>query len=88
MKLREGFITYETDGEQFMVAAGEAIHIFRGLIRSNETAGFIVNCLKQETTEEKIVDKMAAEYNAPKSVISKDVRELVDKLRMIGALDE
>lgn len=45
MRLKDEFITYETDGEQIMVAAGT--DSFSGLVRSNETAGFIVECLKK-----------------------------------------
>ena len=47
MKLKEGFITYVTDGEQLMVAAGRAADTFHGLVRSNESAAFIVDCLKK-----------------------------------------
>ena len=53
MKLKDEFITYETDGDQIMVAAGT--DSFSGLVRSNETAGFIVECLKEAVTEDDIV---------------------------------
>lgn len=86
MKLREGFITQETDGEQIMVAAGSIK--FAGLVRSNKTAAFIVDSLKTETTKEAIVDAMAKKYDAPKDILTKDVERILDKLRSIGALDE
>lgn len=86
MKLKEGFITHETDGEQIMVAAG-GIN-FAGLVRSNRTAAFIVNSLKTETTRESIVDAMAAKYDAPRETIAKDVERILNQLRSIGALDE
>lgn len=86
MKLREGFITQETDGEQIMVAAGSIK--FAGLVRSNKTAAFIVDSLKTETTKEAIVDAMAKKYDAPKDILAKDVERILDKLRSIGALDE
>lgn len=85
MKLKSDFITHETDGEQIMVSAGGT---FSGLVRSNQTAAFIVDCLKEETTTEEIVDKMAAKYDAPKEIITTDVNRIIGKLRMIGALDE
>ena len=50
MKLKTGFITHQVGKEQMMVAAGPAAKVFHGLVRSNETAAFIVNCLKKETT--------------------------------------
>ena len=63
MKLKDEFITYETDGEQIMVAAGT--DSFSGLVRSNETAGFIVECLKKTVTEDDIVHAMTDAYDAP-----------------------
>ena len=86
MKLKDGFITYETDGEQILVAAGQVS--FAGLVRSNKTAAFIVDSLKKETTKESIVEAMAAKYDAPRSVIAEDVEKILNQLRGIGALDE
>lgn len=86
MKLKNGFITHQMDGEQIMVAAGDAN--FSGLVRSNQTAAFIVNCLKAETTPDKIVEALAAEYDAPREVIAADVKMMLAKLRSIGAIDE
>ncbi len=86
MKLKEGFITKETDGEQIMAAVGSAK--FVGIVRSNKTAAFIVDCLKNETTKEAIVEAMAQKYAAPRDVISADVEKILAKLRSIGALDE
>lgn len=86
MKLKDGFITHENGGEQIMVAAGS--EKFSGLVRSNETAAFIVDCLKAETDEESIVQKMSEKYDAPKEVIAADVKRIVGMLRGIGAIDE
>ena len=85
MKLKDGFITYETNGEQMMVAAG---HVgFHGMVRSNRTAALIIDCLKTETTLEAIVDQMAETFDAPRDVIEKDVARILEKLNAIGALD-
>ncbi len=86
MKLKDGFITHESAGEQIMVAAGSAS--FSGIVRSNKTAAFIVDCLKADTTPERIADAMADKYDAPRDVIAKDVEKILGKLRSIGALDE
>ncbi len=87
MKLKTGFITHNVGKEQMMVAAGPAGKTFHGLVRSNETAAFIVNCLKKETTEEAIVDAMLEQYEAPRERIAGDVHRIVEKLREIGALE-
>ena len=86
MKLKDGFVTHEMGGEQIMVATGGAS--FSGLVRSNATAAFIVECLKEETTRQNIIDTMLKRYDAPESVIAADVDMVLGKLRSINALDE
>ena len=85
MKLKESYITHDSDGEQILLDTSSS---FAGLIRSNKTAAFIVECLKEDTTEEKIVEAMLEKYDAPKDVLAKDVSDVIEKLRKVGALDE
>ncbi len=86
MKLKNEFITHETNGEHITVTAGNTS--FNGIIRSNQTAGFVIDCLREDTTEEEIAKKMFDEYDAPMEVISADVKKVIEKLRSIGAIDE
>lgn len=88
MKLHNGFITYNNGDEQIMVAAGSASEVFRGMVRSNETAAYIIDCLKEETTQEALTDKLCARYDAPRQIISRDLENILASLRKIGALDE
>lgn len=88
MKLHDGFITYTTGAEQIMVAAGTASEVFRGMVRSNATAAFIIDCLKEEITREELRDKLVARYDAPREIILRDLDRILDSLRKIGALDE
>ena len=44
-KLKDTYITHESDGEQILLDTSSS---FAGLIRSNKTAAFIVECLKQD----------------------------------------
>lgn len=85
MKLKDTYITHESDGEQILLDTSSS---FAGLIRSNKTAAFIVECLKEDTTEEKVVEAMLEKYDAPKDVLAKDVSAVIEKLRKVGALDE
>lgn len=85
MKLNHEFITREMDDQQIMISASGK---FSGLVRSNKTAAFIVDCLADDTTEEEIVQKMLAKYDAPEEIIREDVKKILDTLRRIGALDE
>ncbi len=86
MRLKSGFITENIDGELFMIAVDD--EAFNGVVKSNDTAAFIVGCLKEETTEDQIVDRMCAEYDAPRELIAADVKECITKLRSIHALEE
>ena len=86
MKLKADFITQNIDDTQFLVPVGA--EAFKGIVRSNRTAAFIMDCLKEETGEDKIVDAMAAKYDAPRDVIAADVKEILGTLRKIGALEE
>ncbi len=88
MKLHNGFITYTTGAEQIMVAAGSASDVFRGMVRSNATAAFIIDCLKEEISREELGEKLVARYDAPREIILRDLDKVLDSLRKIGALDE
>ncbi len=86
MKLRKGFITHESNGEHITVTAGNTA--FNGLVRSNKTAGFIVECLKENVTKEEIVHKMLDKYDACEETITKDVDMILARLQEIGAIDD
>ena len=85
MKLKDTFITHMSNGEQILVDASGK---FSGIIRNNESAAFIVECLKKETTVENIADHMYEEYDASKEVLLKAVNDVVLQLRKAGAIDE
>jgi methyltransferase-like protein len=85
MKLKKEFITHTSGDEQLMISAGGS---FNGMVRSNKTAAFIIDMLKEETTKENIVSAMLERYDADEAVISADVDKVIDALRGIGAIDE
>ena len=86
MKLKADFITQDIDGTQFLVPVGA--ENFNGIVKSNETAAFIVDCLKEEISFDAIVDKMCEKYDAPRDVIASDVTEILSVLRKINAIEE
>lgn len=86
MKLKNDFITQTIDETQFLIPVGS--ESFNGIVRSNKTAAYIVDLLKEETTEEKIIDALCARYDASREVITADVRKILDTLRSINALEE
>ncbi|MBQ7699417.1 MAG: PqqD family protein [Clostridia bacterium] len=86
MKLKEGFVTYEVSGEHFTVPVGD--QSFSGLIKSNKTAAFVIEMLKNDTTAEEITKALYEKYDAPEEMIRSDVDSIINKLREIGAIDE
>lgn len=85
MKLKDNFITHMSNGEQILVdVSGE----FSGLIRNNESATRIVDCLKTETSVSKIVEQLSLEYEASNEELVSAVKTVINKLRSVGAIDE
>ncbi|WP_303233151.1 PqqD family protein [Holdemanella biformis] len=85
MKLKDSFITHMSNGEQILVdVSGE----FSGLIRNNESAARIVDCLKTETSIIEIVEQLSLEYEASNEELESAVKTVIDKLRSVGAIDE
>ena len=86
MKLNKAFLTHDDGDQKLLVSTGTSK--FSGLVRSNETAGFIISCLENDTTEAEIVAKMQQQYDGPKEAMERDVKKIIDQLRKIGAIDE
>ena len=86
MRLKESFLVQKIDDTQYIVPVGA--QDFRGLVRSNKTAACIVELLREDTTTEKIFDAMCRKYDAPREQIEADVKEVLDTLRQIDAIEE
>lgn len=86
MKLKDTFITHDTDTESLLVPVGGAG--FSGLVRGNRTLGAILALLREDTTEQEIVVRMKRRFDAPEDEIARDVTRALRELRSIGALEE
>ncbi len=87
MKLKDGFITYNTGEENLLVATGEAGKSFNGIVRNNETAAFIAELLKNEITEDEIVNKILETYEVDEKTARNDVNKLLNIFRKEGFLE-
>ncbi len=86
MKLKQEFITHQTDAEAVLIPTGKAE--FSGILRGNRTLGMILSLLTLDRTEEEIVSTLLERCDASREQVSADVRKAVECLREIGALDE
>lgn len=85
MRLKDSFVTHDNKEGQVMVdVSGQ----FSGIIKSNKSAAFVVELLKEEHTEEELVEALYNKYDAPKEILKSDLNNLMDKLRKVGALAE
>lgn len=86
MKLNSGFLAHD-DGEQKLLVSTGATK-FSGMVRSNPTAGFIIECLETETTEDEIVAKLQKKWDVSDDIARRDVHKVIEQLRSIGAIDD
>ena len=86
MKLNSGFILHNDGKQKLLVSTGATK--FTGLVRSNSSAGFIIQCLETETTEDEIVAKMQKKWEVSDEIARRDVRKITEQLRDIGAIEE
>ncbi len=86
MKLRDEYLVYLRNEKSILVPVGK--QGFNGVVRINKSAAAIIDYLKEETTEEEIIQKMLAEYDASEEQIAGDVRKVLNELKRIGAITE
>ena len=86
MKLKKEFISYPLEGNTILVGTGSVE--FKGMVKANPTASFVLNCLSEEISEEVLIEKMLEKYDADRDTITADVKSILMKLREIGALED
>ena len=86
MKLNDCFVKHAMDGQTVLVPTAGAD--FHGLIQGNKTVDAILDCLMTETTEQEIVDEMCRRFRGDREIIEADVKEVIERLAAIGAIDE
>ena len=80
MKIKEGFILREVAGNFIVVAVGEAVKTYNGVIKLNETSAFLWNKLVKGATEDELVDALLEEYDVEKEVAVKGVQSFINRL--------
>lgn len=86
MKLNRHFVSHSFYGQMLIIPTAGAD--FHGLIEGNKTLVVIAECLKNDTTEDEIVDTLCKRFNGDREDIKADVREAITRLKEIGAIDE
>ncbi len=88
MKLKYNFVTNEVADKIVAVAVGDDLQKFNGFIKMNDTGAYIFNMLKNDVTEEEIVEAMKKDYSdATEEEIKETVSGFVGKLKDADVLE-
>ena len=86
MRLKDELMLHKVSDETVVVPTGKLSIEFQGIIRNNETAGFIMGLLKEERTEEELVDEILQVYDVDRETVSRDVHRIIMMLEEEGLL--
>nr|MBO4518249.1 PqqD family protein [Clostridia bacterium] len=81
MKIKDGFILREVAGSFIVVAVGEAVKNFNGIVNLNETGAFLWKILEKGAEREDLIKALLSEYEVDEKTAAADVSAFTDKLR-------
>ncbi len=87
MKIKKGFILREVAGSFVVVAVGEALKTFNGVINLNETGALLWKKLEEGSDEEGLTQALLDEYDVEESVARADAKEFIAKLMEAGLIE-
>jgi hypothetical protein len=88
MKVNKDFVMREIAGDYILVPTGETALIFNGLISVNETAAFLWEQLKDDVTEDDLVEALFSEFDVDKEIARKDADDFIGQLREMSILED
>ena len=88
MKSKYTFEKMELDGEIVAVPVGKNAAELHAVLNVNEEAMRVLELLREETTEEKIVAQLLMEYECERKELASLVSAFIDQLRQEELLEE
>ena len=88
MKLKYEFAALDLDNGKVLVPMGKDSEDYHGILKLNADALEIINLLKDDTTEEKIVQQLAKKYEKEKEELARFVDKSIEVLREQGLILE
>ena len=87
MKIKDGFILRKIAGEDIVVPIGNNIADFNGVIRLNESAGFLWKILQEEVSKEELINSLVKEYEIDETLATNDVEGFLGILEEHKAIE-
>lgn len=88
MKINKEYVITTLSDETILVPVGDENEYFSGVVRTNETAAFLIELLRKDTTEEELVSALLNEYDVDRATAEKHVHEILKKLREMKAITD
>lgn len=86
MKIKDGFILRQVADTYVVVAVGQAVKTFNGIINLNETGAFLWKELEKGGDEQTLLDALLKEYDVQEEIARKDVQTFITKLTEAGLI--
>ena len=80
MRLKNHFESMTMRDRLVAVPVGNGVQ-FNGALKLNKTAAAIFELLKDDVSQEQIVDALSRQFDAPRELLEKDVQNCIDEFR-------
>ncbi len=81
MKIKDGYILREVAGSFIVVAVGDAVKHFNGVINLNDTGAFLWKILEKGATEDELLKRLLEEYDVDENTAKNDIEKFINKLQ-------
>lgn len=81
MKIKDGYILREVAGSFIVVAVGDAVKEFNGVVNLNETGAFLWKILEKGATQDELLKQLLEEYDVDEKTAKNDIQNFVNKLQ-------
>lgn len=88
MRLNDDFIVFDVGGDVNLVPTGDAAQTYHGIVRCNKTVAFVIECLKTETSEAELLEKLKQKYEGDADHMAENLKKTLNTLRSIHSLVE
>ena len=86
MHIRYAFEMMQLEDEIVAVPVGKDATDFCGVVKLNDTAAFVFNHLKEDTSEEAVLDALEEEYEATREDLKADLSKCLAQFQEKGLL--
>ncbi len=88
MKIKNGYVLRKVADSAVVVAVGDEVVNFGGMINLNDTGAFLWERLEAGADKNQLLEAMLKEYDVTEEVASEGIEQFLNKLREAGLIEE